>query len=158
VERKLVNSTISDVSIKENLSEDLVMGMSKHRISTSVNWDLLKKLDLLGLDEISRKKGHKDFVTIVTARVDDKTIILAVLEDRTKKTVKKFLKTIPKRLRQTIKAVCSDMYEGFINAVKEVLKGVKIIADRFHVSKWYRKGLDDLRKQEMKRLKKNYQR
>ena len=154
MERKLVNSTISDVSIKENLSEDLVMGMSKHRISTSVNWDLLKKLDLLGLDEISRKKGHKDFVTIVTARVDDKTIILAVLEDRTKKTVKKFLKTIPKRLRQTIKAVCSDMYEGFINAVKEVLKGVKIIADRFHVSKWYRKGLDDLRKQEMKRLKK----
>ncbi|RKZ89525.1 MAG: hypothetical protein DRR19_11445 [Candidatus Parabeggiatoa sp. nov. 1] len=61
---------------------------------------------------------------------------------------------IPKRLRKTIVAVCSDMYEGFINAVKEVLKFVPIVVDRFHVSKLYRKGLDELRKSEMKRLKK----
>jgi transposase len=151
---QLVNSTVSDVSIKENLSFDSIEGIIKRRISTSVNWDLVKKIELLGIDEISIKKGHKDFVTIVTARVDGKTIILAVLKDRTKKTVKKFLKTIPRRLRKTIVAVCSDMYDGFINAAKEVLRGVRIVVDRFHVSKLYRKGLDDLRKSEMRRLKK----
>jgi transposase len=46
------------------------------------------------------------------------------------------------------------MYEGFVNAAKEVFgKRVKIVIDRFHVAKLYRSGLDNLRKQELKRLK-----
>ena len=40
------------------------------------------------------------------------------------------------------------------NAAKEVFGDkVKIIIDRFHVAKLYRKGVDTLRKAEMKRLK-----
>lgn len=47
------------------------------------------------------------------------------------------------------------MYEGYSNAVKEVLgKGVQVVVDRFHVAKRYRKELDELRKQELRRLKK----
>src|SRR3990167_8883453 len=47
------------------------------------------------------------------------------------------------------------MYDGFINAAKEVFgKRVRIVADRFHVAKLYRNCLDSLRKIEMKRLKK----
>jgi len=149
---QLVNNTVADISIKENLTIDEVQGIIDRHIDKKINWDLIEKIVLLGLDEISSKKGHKDFVTIVTARVDGKTIILAILKNRKKDTVKKFLKTIPKRLRQTIEAVCSDMYEGFINAAKEVLK-VKVVVDRFHVAKLYRKSLDSLRKSEMKRLK-----
>jgi len=46
------------------------------------------------------------------------------------------------------------MYDGFIQAAKEVLgTRVKVVIDRFHVAKLYRKGLDALRKQELKRLK-----
>ena len=46
------------------------------------------------------------------------------------------------------------MWDAYINAVKEVF-GEDVIrsVDRFHVAKLYRKCLDDLRKQEMKRLK-----
>ncbi|MCP4346158.1 MAG: transposase [Desulfobacterales bacterium] len=81
-------------------------------------------------------------------------IIVAVLGDRTKKTVKKFLKTIPKRLRKKVAAVCSDMYEGFVNAAKEVFgKMTRIVVDRFHVACLYRKNFEGLRKKEMKRLK-----
>ena len=47
------------------------------------------------------------------------------------------------------------MYDGFINAAKEVFgKRTRIVIDRFHVAKLYRKGLDTLRIQELKRLKK----
>jgi transposase len=54
-----------------------------------------------------------------------------VLKDRKKDTVAEFLSNIPKRLCFTNKAVCTDMYDGFINAVKEKLpKSVKIIVDR----------------------------
>jgi LEA14-like dessication related protein len=44
-----------------------------------------------------------------------------------------------------------------MNAATEVLgQKVWVVADRFHVAKWYRKGLDDVRKKEMKRLKEKW--
>ncbi|MEA3281700.1 MAG: ISL3 family transposase [Euryarchaeota archaeon] len=152
---EMVNSTVEDVSIKEGLGYEAVMGILYRYIDTEVNWDRIDRLDTIGLDEISLKKGRKDFVTIVTSRVDGKTTILAVLKGRKKKTVKEFLSSIPKRLKKTVKGVCSDMYEGYINAAAEVFeKDVIIIVDRFHVAKLYRNDLDGLRKKEMKRLKK----
>ena len=100
------------------------------------------------------KKGHRDFVTIITGCIETETVILGVLSDRQKATVKAFLGGIPQRLRQTIHTVCSDMYEGFVNAAKEVFgKRVQIVIDRFHVAKLYRSGVESLRKQELKRLK-----
>ena len=115
----------------------------------------MKRLDILGIDEISLKKGHQDFVTIITARIGEVILILAVLEGRKKETVKEFFLSIPRRLRKTVKVVCSDMYDGFMNAAKEVFgKKVQIVADRFHVAKLYRNSLEELRKTEMKRLKK----
>jgi len=131
-----------------------IMGIIDRYISTEVNWESIRRLDVIGIDEIALKKGHKDFVTIVTMRVGNTTRILAVLKDRKKETVKTFFSRIPTRVRKTVRAVCSDMYDGFINAAKEVFGDkVKIIIDRFHVAKLYRKGVDTLRKAEMKRLK-----
>jgi len=47
------------------------------------------------------------------------------------------------------------MYDGFINAAKEVFgKKTKVVIDRFHVAKQYRSSFDDLRKKELYRLKK----
>jgi len=151
----LINSTISDVSLKENIGYETITGVINRTIGVEVNWEEITRLDLIGLDEISLKKGHQNFVTIVTGRVGDKTLILGVLEDRLKTTVKTFLSSIPKRLRKTVRAVCSDMYDGFINAAKEVFgKTVMVVNDRFHVAKSYRNGLETLRKKELKRLKK----
>ena len=96
---------------------------------------------MLGLDEISLKKGHRDFVAIITGRIETETVIVGVLPDRKQATVKAFLSGIPRRLRQTMHTVCSDMYEGFVNAAKEVFgKRVKLVIDRFHVAKLYRSG------------------
>jgi transposase len=93
-------------------------------------------------------------VAIVTGRLDDKTVILGVVSDRQKSTVKMFLSGRPRKLRKTVKAVCSDRYDGFIDAAQEVFgKRVNIVIDRFHVAKLYRKGLDTLRQQELQRLK-----
>src|SRR5437867_3330106 len=151
---KLVNSTVQDVCMKEDMGYEAVMGVLDRHIQGEVDWKQFSRLDILGLDEISLKKGHRDFVTIVTGRLDDAIVILGVLPDRKKSTVKSFLSGMPRKLRKTINAVCSDMYDGFIHAAKEVFgKRVKIVIDRFHVAKLYRKSLDTLRKQELQRLK-----
>lgn len=152
--RALVNSTISDVSIKYRVSYDRVRGALSRYIKGEVDWNQFKHLRQIGLDEISLLKGHSDFVTIVSARDDrGKPVVLAVLEDRKKETITAFLKSIPEDLRATIKEVCTDLYEGFINAAAEVLPHAKVVGDRFHVAKLYRAALDDLRKKEMKELK-----
>ena len=151
----LVNSTVQDVCRKEDMGYEAIMGIIERHRQGEVDWDQFSRLDVLGLDEISLKKGHRNFVTIVTGRLDDETVVLGVLSDRQKTTVKRFLAGIPRKLRKTIKAVCSDMYDGFIYAAKEVFgKRVKMVIDRFHVAQLYRKGLDTLRKQELQRLKK----
>ena len=152
----LVNSTVSDVSIKEGLGYEAVEGIIDRRVSEEVDWKDYQAIEIVGIDEISLKKGHQEFVTVVTARLETGEIrLLAVLADRKKSTVAAFFASIPKKLRKTIRVVCTDMYEGYVNAAKEVLgKKVQIVVDRFHVAKLYRKGLDELRKQELKRLKK----
>lgn len=153
--RSCVNSTTSDVAMREHVSYDAVEGVIDRNIATKVDWTHIQRLDILGIDEVTLKKGHRDFVGIVTGRTDHEMHILGVLKDRSKATVKEFFLSIPKRLRRSVRSVCSDMYDGFINAAKEVFgKKVRIVADRFHVAKLYRDGFEDLRKKEQRRLKK----
>ncbi len=150
----LVNSTVQDVALKEAIGYETVMGILDRHIAQEPTWADWSGLEVLGLDEIALKKGHRDFVTILTGRRQGETVLVGVLPDRKKATVKAFLRGLPQRLRQTIHTVCCDMYEGFVNAVREVLgRRVKVVIDRFHVAKLYRRGVDSLRKQELKRLK-----
>ena len=82
----LIGSTVEDVSLKENIGYDAVLGTLKRRVPLKVDWDSIAELGTVGIDEIAMKKGHKDFVAILTARQDDGTlIVLAVLDDRKKK-------------------------------------------------------------------------
>ena len=132
-----------------------VKGIVNRYIENKVDWNKVKYLEVLGIDEISLKKCHQSFIVVISSLYQGKKQILALLKGRKKETVKDFLKTIPSALKKTLKWVCSDMYEGFINASKEVFGDkVRVVIDRFHVAKLYRSKVDHLRKQELKRLKK----
>ena len=151
---QLVNATIEDVSLKAHLPYDIVLGVIERRIDHQVNWTRYTELGVLGLDEIALKKGHRDFVVLVTARLPDgHVVILGVLPDRDKVTVKRFLTSIPAPWRATIETLCTEMYPGYINAAREVLSHVRIVIDRFHVAEQYRAAADTVRQQELKRLK-----
>lgn len=152
--RELVNSTIQDVADKQQVPYGCVRGLLTRYVRGEVDWQEFKQLRQIGLDEISLLKGHQDFVTLVSTRDEQgEPAILAVLDGRKKETVVAFLQSIPATLRATIEEVCTDLYEGFINAAQEVLPQAKVVGDRFHVAKLYRATLDDLRKSEMKELR-----
>jgi transposase len=151
---QLVHATIEDISIKEELGGKAIEGIVERWISREVQWGEVKRVKILGLDEIALKKGHRDFVVIVTGKATSGEVkILAVLPERKKQTVKQFLERMPRRVKRAIRTVCTDMYEGFILAVKEVLSQAQVVIDRYHVAKLYRAGADRLRTQEMRRLK-----
>jgi transposase len=118
---ELVNGTLQDVAKKHGVTYDVVRGVLKRYVKGEVDWRQFKVLRILGVDEISLLKGHSDFVTLVSAQDEQgNPIVLAVLKGREKKTLVDFLKTIPTRLQAPIKEVCTDLYDGFINAVEEV--------------------------------------
>ncbi len=153
--RCLINSTVQDVSMKERLGYAAVEGVLERCLAQQVDWTRYERLGVLGIDEITRLKGHGDFITVVSARLPDGELtLLGVLANRKKETVKAFLESIPPKLRGTIRTVCSDLYEGYLQAVHEVLPHARQVIDRFHVAKLYRQAVDEWRKTELKRLKK----
>ena len=77
---------MSDVSKKENVGYDAVLGALKREVPEEVEWSQIKNLGTIGIDEVAGRKGHKAYRAIVTARQDDGTVLLlAVLQDRKKK-------------------------------------------------------------------------
>ena len=153
--RSLIHSTIEDVSKKEKMGQKVVQGILDRHVKKEVNWNLLSEIETLGIDEIANKKGHQSYFTIISVRdSDNKISVIAVLPERTKEVVKYFLGSIPEHLRKTVNNVCTDMYDGFVNAAIEVFGVQALIIDRYHVARLYRKPLDKLRIKEMGRLKK----
>lgn len=151
---QLVNSTVEDVAIKEKLHYDRVLGILERHICEKVDWSVHTRLVVLGLDEIALLKGHRNFVVIVTAKRNGRISLLGVLPNREKDTVVEFLRSIPERLKKTIRTACTDMYAGYTEAVKEELPQARLVIDRFHVARAYRDCLDEVRKVELRRLKK----
>jgi transposase len=152
---QLVNSTLRDVEAKEDVTADAVLGILDRWIAKHVDWDALPPFATIGIDEIALLKGHRDFVAIISAQTSQGDLyLLAVLPDRLKATVMAWLKTIPAAIRPHITTVCTDIWDGYITAVEEVLPNARIVIDRFHVARHYRDAVDALRKQEVRRLKK----
>jgi transposase len=154
INRNMIHSTLADVSKKEKISYDIVESALMRGADMSVDWSVYTDLTTIGIDEIALRKGHNNYITIVSTKdkLDDLSV-LAVLADRSKATVQEFLESIPCHLKKTVKSVCTDMYDGFVNAAAEVFGSRVVVVDRYHVAKLYREPLDELRIEEMQRLK-----
>ena len=151
--RMLINSTIADAARKLGVSEETIDGILDRWIERAVNWTAWEWLGVIGIDEIALKRGHRNFVTLVTVPLAGGGVeILAVLADRKKETVAAFLRAIPEPLRHTIECACTDMYEGFVSAIEEEVPWAEIVIDRFHVARAYRACADTVRQQALKRL------
>ena len=66
--RSLIHSTIADVSIKEKLGHKVIQAALDRLVAGHVDWNDFKSLDTLGIDEIALKKGHDEYMTIISAR------------------------------------------------------------------------------------------
>ena len=153
--RQMIHSTAEDVSKKEGISYKKLTVAINNAIATNVNWASYSSLNNLGIDEFAIKKGHNDYVTVISTKStpDGQVTVIGVLPGRLKEDVLAFLKSIPDHLKKTVESVCTDMYDGFVFAVVEVFGEGVLVIDRYHVSKRYREPLEKLRISEMKRLK-----
>ena len=71
--------------MREAIGYDAVLGAMKRQIKTEIDWSEIEELGTIGIDEIALKKGHSNYVAIVTARSSNgQSRVLTVLPDRKK--------------------------------------------------------------------------
>ncbi len=87
-----------------------------------------------------------------------KGIVLDILDDRKKATLKDWL-TKNKEQFCEVRSVSMDMWEPFINAVKEIIEGAEtmICFDRFHMASSFGKAVDTVRAIEHRTLSQDTQ-
>ena len=74
--KQLISSTVADVSLKENIGYDAVLGALERQVGSEVNWAEIENLGTIGIDEVAHKKGRKSYRAVVTARQDDGTVLI----------------------------------------------------------------------------------
>lgn len=99
----------------------------------------------MGIDEVSQRKGHKDFVTVVCDI--DQSNLLEVIDSHKQTDIIEVLLQQPLELRQQVEAVSVDMWGGFPKVVAAVFPNAQIVFDRFHVMKPVNEELNKVRKQ-----------
>jgi transposase len=107
---------------------------------------------ILGVDEISNKKGHKQYLLVISDL--QRNCVIEVLPDRLKNTLVNWLYTIPAWIRAEIKVVSMDLWKPYRLAIAEVLPHTEIVADRYHVTKNLNDVLDKARRAIQKHLPK----
>ena len=104
----------------------------------------------VGIDEKSMRKGHR-YMTVVSDLESGR--VLEVSESRTQISAERALRgAVPKRFRDRVSAVCTDMWPAFMNAAASVLPKAKMVHDRFHVSKHLNDAIDKTRREEQRGL------
>ena len=126
-------SDLSRVATLEGLSYDEVEGIYLRLGEAELASQQLPLFRILGIDEIALKKGHGNFVLVLSA--PEQSRVLAVLEDRSQAPLEKWLDQLPPEQRVAIESVCIDMWEPYSHAIEKKLPHAKIVVDRFHVQK-----------------------
>jgi transposase len=100
----------------------------------------------LGADEIQRGKGQQ-YWTVLSDLVHGE--VIGLVRDRTQESLSGLLKEeLDNRQRASVKAVCTDMHQPYVNAVAEVLPKAAVVFDKFHVLQHASAALDEVRRQE----------
>ncbi len=129
------------VNLSHKTVERLYYEEAEKRVDIKRRYKDVRKL---GIDEISVRKGKKDYACVL---VDlERGIQLDVLPDRKKETLVSHFQGLGKDFCNQIEVVCSDIWKTYLNVGKELFPNAEIVIDRFHVVKALNGVLDETRK------------
>ena len=132
------------VALEEGLSESTVLDIFKREAQKTVREPHLDKIRVLGIDEITLRKRHKQHALVISDI--QRRRVIAVLPNRHKETLEKWFDSLGEANRRSIKVVSMDMWAPYRQAVRKKLPHALIVADRFHVMKQLNHQIDLLRR------------
>jgi transposase len=137
-------SSVEQVKREEDLSWDQVQGIYKRQCEhrKKKEWCQVKRL---GIDEIAKRKGHKDFVTVISDIEAGK--LIEVIDSHQQEEIIEVLMQQPLETREKVEEVSADMWGGFPKVIQAVFPNAEIVVDRFHVMKAVNEELNRIRRQ-----------
>jgi transposase len=124
----------------------------KHAVFWGVAHRELKDIEAIGVDEIQWQRGHR-YLTLVYQIDDGKKRLLWVARERTEKSLRGFFEILSDEVRNSIRFVCSDMCQAYLNVIAEQVSGAVHVLDRFHIMKSINAAIDQVRRSEARRMK-----
>jgi transposase len=107
----------------------------------------------IGIDELSRRKGHV-YVTNVYDLAGRRLIWSG--EGRSRETLRAFFEEHGEALKQGVQGVCCDMWQPYIDIVKEHWPQATLVFDRFHITQHLLRAVDEVRREEARELRKTH--
>lgn len=127
-------------------------------VEHAVSWGLahrdLSGIKALGVDEIQWQHGHR-YLTLVYQIEDGMKRLLWIAQDRTEASLRGFFTMLSQEAKGTIRFVCSDMWQPYLNVIAEQLQQAVHVLDRFHIMKKMNGAIDEVRRAEVSRLKRD---
>jgi transposase len=145
----LLTSTGAEVAKTMDISVETVDRIVKNRIQDAKGKkvDPQRQIERIGRDEISLRKGHKGYATILTDLTDpSRPEILAMAKGRDEAAGPSCLEVLTPQPRDAVPFHHTDMGAAFLSACAAGLKNSKSVIDRFHVAKKLGEVADALRK------------
>jgi transposase len=132
------------VAVREGLSQSTVKDIFNFYAAINKHTSCVSRTTrVLGIDELSIKKRHKQFVLVISDI--DRKCILTILPDREKQTLENWIETLSPQERASICFVSIDMWSPYYQAARSKLPHAKVVVDRFHVMKQLNARLTQLR-------------
>jgi transposase len=112
--------------------------------------DRLSGLYVIGIDEVSYRKGHK-YLSVVADHLSGKPVWIG--EGRSQDTVGTFFDALGEQRSKWLTVVSMDMCAPYIAEVRARAKNAKIAFDPFHVVKLANEAVHELRRSESRERK-----
>jgi len=145
--RLLIGSNEEEAARRLGIAAETVSRIVKNQLAEARRIDPERVITDVGIDEISLKKRHKLYVTVLTDWTNpEKPEVLAVAKGRDEAAGRTCLEKLSERQRRQVRTYRADLGQAFHNACRALLPEAEGVADRFHVAKLFNEGLDAERK------------
>jgi len=135
-------TTILQVSREEGLSEGQVRSIFEH-LSEPKKKSYWGEPTRISIDEISLRKGHQQFVTVICDI--DRGDLIEVIDSHKQDEIIEALSQLSLETREKVEEVSLDMWGGYTKVVEEIFPNAQIVYDRFHIMKNVNEELNKIR-------------
>lgn len=132
------------------LSWGTVRTAVKEAVDHGLRHRQLGRVLYIGIDEISRRKGHV-YHTQVYDLLEKR--LLWSGEGRDEATLQRFFDELGPQKKSRIDAVCCDMWNPYIDVIKQQVPEATLVFDKFHLIRHLLDAVNDVRKAEARELR-----
>ena len=152
--RSLIGSNEEEVAARLGISAETVALIVENQLKDDKNIDPQREIKHVGMDELSLKKRHKLYVTVMTDLTDPNSPkVLAVAHGRDTAAAEQCLGKLTREQREAVETHRVDMGKVYGPVCSRLLPNSRLIVDRFHVAKQFNDVVDGLRKKITRKYK-----